>query len=101
MIAIRNIMKEEMQSVSKSVDRIAEDLKAFKAKMHDELSAMGLRITSIDELSKASSNKIAELEKELASLKVGGTQRAPDTEQETKTVVIGNIPGATSKEAPG
>ena len=98
LMAIRSIMQEEMQSVTKSVDKIAEDLKAFKAKMHDELTAMGLRITSMDELSKASSNKIAELEKELASLNVGGTQRAPETEQETKTVVIGNIPGATSKE---
>ena len=50
LMAIRNIMQEEMQSVSKSVDKIAEDLKAFKVKMHDELSAMGLRITSIDEI---------------------------------------------------
>jgi hypothetical protein len=95
--------------ISASIDKLTQDLGIFKTKMNDELAAMGLNLKQVQAQGSEAVEKVAKLEKDMQDLK-DGTQAeitkslnalqldAAGKTDTNLTVVIGNIPAATTLE---
>ena len=94
--AIREILKEELSTVTQSVERLTQDLNSFKSKMNEELLTMGLRVKTVEDRASSVCEQVKVLEKTVKDLQIDVQQKNVTPAPESLTVVIGNVPEAAS-----
>ena len=104
--AIRNLLKEELEPVTASVEKLSADLAGLKKKMQEELGAMGLRLTKVESGNASLDKDVKKLQEDLKRVEAATTARMQEQMQqltvnastENLTVIIGAIPNAKNVE---
>ena len=103
--AIASLLDQKLDPVHKLARELRDDLSRFKTSVREEFRSMGLRVSNIEGYKAETCSKIAELEKEVANIKlsINTSGNTPATKANPidhhSNIVVGNIPGEATFEA--
>lgn len=97
--AISTLLDQKLSPVHQLAKDLRNDLSSFKASVREEFHSMGLRVASIEKFKHDNCSKIAELEKQVANIKLSlsSGSNTPSANLPHRVIdcniVVGNIPG--------